>query len=418
MNFLNDFLRRHDALSRRYFLRAGLAGTAAMTFAPLRALGADAAPALQAALANLESYLTRQNDFRDVSRGKPIPHTLSEEAKVTAGMTRDSWKLEVVSDVEHPADLKSPFSVATGNAFDFPALMNLAKDHAVSFPKVMTCNNIGCPLGMGIWEGVPLRELVWLTQPRRDVRRVFYNGFHNNDPAQEFRSSLPVGRVLEDPFGLPPVILCYKLNGEWLTSQRGGPVRMVVPEAYGFKSVKWLSQLTLSNLWHANDTYANGNNDIDSWLKTFAATLSIPATTTPDTPIPVTGYAQVGISGLKRVQVWVQKEDEDWPASDRYFQTAPWMDAEILGPPDHWGGTSDGALPGQPLGFDAGGKPQKWPMRLAKAHWAVLLPGLPSGEYTFRCRTIDENGHAQPLPRPFDKSGRNSIEQVSVVVET
>ncbi len=35
-----------------------------------------------------------------------------------------------------------------------------------------------------------------------------------------FRSSLPIGRVLEDPFDLRPVIVCYKMNGEWLDSER------------------------------------------------------------------------------------------------------------------------------------------------------------------------------------------------------
>ena len=87
----------------------------------------------------------------------------------------------------------------------------------------MTCLNIGCPLGMGIWEGVPLRTLVWLTQPKENLRRVFYYGYHNDDPKQMFRSSLPVGRVLEDFDDLPPVIVCYKLNGEWLTPERGAP---------------------------------------------------------------------------------------------------------------------------------------------------------------------------------------------------
>src|SRR5437763_13507583 len=104
-----------------------------------------------------------------------------------------------------------------------------------------------------------------------------------------FRSSLPVARVLEDPFDRPPVILCYKLNGQWLDSQRGGPVRIVVPEAYGFKSVKWLSHVVLTNLYHANDTYADGNNDIDSALQTFAATLTVPAAVKPGAAIPITG---------------------------------------------------------------------------------------------------------------------------------
>ena len=105
--------------------------------------------------------------------------------------------------------------------------------------------------------------------------------------------------MLEDPFDLPPVILCYKLNGEWLSPERGGPVRIVVPEAYGFKSIKWLTTVVLTNLSHANDTYADGNNDVDSPLKTFAATLNAPiASVKADEPIAVTGYAQVGISGF------------------------------------------------------------------------------------------------------------------------
>ena len=49
------------------------------------------------------------------------------------------------------------------------------------------------------------------------------------------------------------------------------------------------------------------------------------------------------------------------------------------------------------LGFDADGNPRRWPMPLAKAHWAALLPGLPAGEYTLRCRTIDATGAARTV---------------------
>src|SRR5262249_60222109 len=132
-----------------------------------------------------------------------------------------------------------------------------------------------------------------------------YHGYPNDKPKQLFQSSLPVGRVLEDYFDLPPVILCYKLNGKWLDSKRGGPVRVVVPEAYGFKSIKWLTHIVLTNLGYANDTYLDGNNDVDSPLKTFAATLEVPRSVKPDQQIPITGYAQVGVSGLSKVQVWV-----------------------------------------------------------------------------------------------------------------
>lgn len=419
---MNDSVKRliedHVALSRRYFLGLGAAGVAALKTLPLQAAGVADDAVLQKAVAKLEPWVTPTADFRDVSRGKPVPHSLSDEKKAEVGMTRDTWKLEVLSDPDKPSRVRNEFKKSEGTAFDFVSLMELAKTKAVKFPKVMTCLNIGCPLGMGIWEGVPLREVLWLAQPTADLRRVFYYGYHNDEPSQMFRSSMPVGRILEDPFDLPPVILCYKLNGEWLSSERGGPVRVVVPEAYGFKSIKWLSHLYLSNIHGANDTYAEKNNDVDSPLKSFAATFDFPTVVKPGQPIPVTGYAQAGISSVSRVQVFIQNNAEKLPAGDKYFTKAPWKDATILPPPAEWGGgLPNGKIPEGTLNFDAAGQPKTWPIRLAKVHWATLLPGMPEGKYTLRCRTIDEKGNAQPMPRPFRKSGHAAIEQVTIDVK-
>jgi DMSO/TMAO reductase YedYZ molybdopterin-dependent catalytic subunit len=410
------FLAEHTAITRRFFLRFGAAGLVAGSSLGLAA--EQSSPELARAIMTMEPYFTPQDDFRDVSRGQPLPHSLPEAKKRAVGLTRDTWRLEVVSDPEYPATLGRQLTRNDGTALDFNGLLRLGEKHVVRFAKVMTCLNIGCPLGMGLWEGVPLRDVLWLTQPRENLRRVFYYGYHNDDPKQMFRSSLPVGRVLEDPDDLPPVILCYKLNGEWLTSERGGPVRVVVPEAYGFKSVKWLTHLVLTNLYHANDTYAERNNDIDSPLKTFAATLNVPGEVKPGEPIPVTGYAQVGVSGLSKVQVWISPAETKWPADDPHFTAAPWTDAEILSPPEQWGGRLPGdALPKGVIGFDATGRPRAWPMRLCKAHWAAVLPGLTAGDYTLRCRTVDARGQAQPMPRPFRKSGRCDIEAVKLTVK-
>jgi len=371
-------------------------------------------PELAAVVAGIEPYFFPQARFMDVSRGNPIPHRLPEERRREVGLTRDTWRLEVTADPEAPAALGRALTRAGNTALDFAALLRLGERHAVRFPKVMTCLNIGCPLGMGIWEGVPLREVLWLTRPRENLRRVVYYGYHNDDPAQLFRASLPVSRVLEDPFDLPPVILCYRLNGEWLTPERGGPVRMVVPEAYGFKNVKWLTHVLLSNLAAANDTYALQNNDVDSPLKTFAATLSVPARVAAGQPIPVTGWAQAGIAGLAKVQTWLTRADEPAPPDDPHFLTAPWRDARLLPPPTDWGGDLPGGrIPAGTLGFD-GDRPRTWPLRLAKAHWAALLPGVPPGTYTLRCRTVDEKGQPQPLPRPFRKSGYVEIQAVRI----
>jgi DMSO/TMAO reductase YedYZ molybdopterin-dependent catalytic subunit len=417
MSEAKEFLNEHNELSRRFFLRAGAALTTGSAVA-MNAHAAEPLPAeLMPVLEKLESFFTTQEKFGDVSRGTPVPHSLPVAKKKEVGLTRETWKLEIISDPQNPATLGKQFTKKDNTAIDFDALVKLGEKHAVRFAKVMTCLNIGCPLGMGIWEGVPLRTLVWLTQPKENLRRVHYYGYHNDDPKQIFRSSLPVGRILEDYDDLPPVIACYKLNGEWLTPERGAPVRIVVPEHYGYKSVKWLTHIVLSNLFYANDTYGAANNDVDSPMKTFAATLHVPNNAKPNTPMPVTGYAQSGISGLSKVQVWVSPAGKGWKDDDPYFTTAPWSDATVLAPPKKWGGDlPDNAIPKDTMGFDKEGKPKAWPMRLAKAHWAALLPGLPAGEYTLRCRTIDAKGVAQPMPRPFKKGGRCDIEAVKFTV--
>ncbi|HEX3247413.1 MAG TPA: molybdopterin-dependent oxidoreductase, partial [Chloroflexota bacterium] len=316
-------------------------------------------------------YLTPQEQFGVVERGNPLPYTLPLERRLDLGLERETWRLEVLADPDSNAKLEQPLSKEAGTAIDFETLLELGKVHGLQFLKGLACNNIGEPLGMGLWEGVPLRVLVWMARPIENVRRVFYYGYHNDDPRQMFRSSLPIGRVLEEPPGELPVIVCYKLNGEFLTGRRGGPVRMLVPETYGFKSVKWLQRVVLTNHYAANDTYEDGNNDIDSYMKTFARFASVPSSARPGEPMRISGVAQVGVSGLARVQYALHRESDLLPAEDSMFSQAEWHDAQILPPPEQWGEMlPEGKLPGTPLFFDpASAAPTQWPLRYTVAQW-------------------------------------------------
>jgi DMSO/TMAO reductase YedYZ molybdopterin-dependent catalytic subunit len=405
-------------MTRRRFIELGVLGATAASMGRLNVQGAAKDPAQADTAADLE-YLTREEDFFNVGRGKPPPNELSDEKRRAVGLTRETWQLEVVTDPDSNAQIERPLSKEKGNALTWDQLMSLAEKKAVRFLHVISCTNMPKPLGMGLWEGVPLREVVWLTQPRTNVRRVYYYGYHNDDPKQRFQSSLPVGRVLEDPLGELPVVLCYKLNGKWLTARRGGPVRMIVPGVYGNKSVKWIQRVVLTNEPRQNDTYADWNNDTDSPLKTCTSFRSVPEKVKVGQAIPLTGVAQVGMSGLSKVQYWVVAHEAALPTNDPNLTSADWRDAEILPAPVRWGGgLPDAKLSGTPLQFDANtGKPHEWPMRDSIAFWTARLSGLAPGKYDLRCRTIDANGVAQPLPRPFPKSGQNAIQRVSLTVE-
>ncbi|MHC4463915.1 MAG: molybdopterin-dependent oxidoreductase [Planctomycetota bacterium] len=420
MGQIERLAEEHTYLTRRYFLKLGAAGIGAITVSRLWAQEEEGQthPLLTEAISKLE-YLTREENFATYGRGDPPPHKLPVEKHREVGLVRETWQLEVLPDPDSNAKIERPLSKAQGTALNWVGLMKLAEKHAVRFMSVMTCTNGRFPCGMGLWEGVPLREVIWLARPTGNVRRVFYYGYHNEDPKQRFQSSLPIGRVLEDPSGENPVILCYKLNNKWLTIDRGGPVRMLVPDAYANKSVKWLQRIILTNNYQANDTYALWNNDTVSHIKTCARFIHFPKKLKAGQPAPITGLAQVGMSGLSKVQYWLHPHDEPLGKDDPYFAGGQWKEADILPPPDHWGGgLPEGKLPEIPRQFDASsGKPYNWPIRNTIVHWATLLTAERPGRYDLRCRTIDANGIAQPMPRPFPKSGNNTIQSVQIVIE-
>ena len=344
MTLSGELHRQHIEVTRRYFLQLGVAGVSALK---VQSAWAESDQSILDEAAAEMGYFTPQAEFGTVERGDPLPHTLPLAKQLEVGLERKTWTLDVVPDPNSNPEMEHPMSRGEGQSTDVRRIDELAQKHAVRFLKIMTCNNIGAPLGMGLWE-VPLRNVIWATRPKANIRQVFYYGHHNNDPKQMFRSSLPIGRVLEDPPGDNPVVLCYKLNGQWLSGKRGGPVRMLVPDAYGFKSVKWLKTVILTNDFRANDTYADANNDIDSWMKTMSRFHLRPAKAKVGEPIPVTGWAQVGVGGLSKVQIWVNPKDNLWPEHDPYFTKAPWRDATILPPPTSWGGD----LPGGRLPAD------------------------------------------------------------------
>src|SRR6187397_2154823 len=96
------------------------------------------------------------------------------------------------------------------------------------------------------------------------------------------------------------------IYGEPIPLERGGPVRMVVPWAHGFKSIKWLQHVVLTNDYRANDTYAEKNNDPESHLKTAAYLDDVAAKTKAGSPVHVSGLAISGWSGLERVECWLR----------------------------------------------------------------------------------------------------------------
>jgi DMSO/TMAO reductase YedYZ molybdopterin-dependent catalytic subunit len=419
-----------EAVSRREFVRAtsalaatalagGIAGGAAAA-APAVAPGAANAGAASSAPAP-HPLLTKAGDFADVSRGNPKPFTLAGDALGQARLTAGTWRLEVVTDpftsdvVKEPATMGRQFTLDDGTALDLAALIELGKQHGVRFLKAMQCLNIAAPLGQGLWEGVPLREVLRLCGPMRNVRRIYYWGFHNNDPKQIFQSSLSYTEAMETAPGELPPFIAWRLNGEPIPLKRGGPVRMIIPWAHGFKSIKWLQRIAVTNDFKAADTYANSNNDPESHLKTAAYIDHAPEKYAAGQPIFFTGLALSGLSGLQRVEWWLHRAEPDAKPvaqDDETYRAAQWTPCELEAPPGDWASVLPAGVSSKDvLGFDPKtGKPLTWPLRYSMISWSAMLRDLKPGKYEFRARAVDMNGFAQPEPRPIPKAGKNAVE--------
>jgi DMSO/TMAO reductase YedYZ molybdopterin-dependent catalytic subunit len=399
-------------IDRRRFLELAGGASLAVRLASAPNARAEPADAVDSPRPSPKSFLTKADAFIDVSRGKPVPHSLRGEALAKARLTPETWRLEIVGD--NSAEVANSLRIEDNSALDLNALKELGKTRGVAFLKSMQCNNIPSPLGQGLWEGVPLRDVLALVGKVGNIRRVYYWGFHNDDPAQMFQSSLAYNRVLETPPWEPPPLVAYRLNGEDIPLKRGGPVRMLIPWAHGFKSIKWLQRIVLTNDYQANDTYALQNNDPESYLKTAAYLGTAPEKLQAGKSLELEGTAMVGWSGLERVESWIRPAtggDPKLPLDDPAWKSAVWTPCELMPPPDDWSSLLPaGVSPRSLWGFDSKtGKPKDWPLLFSTVWWSARIEGLAAGTYEFRVRAVDRNGFAQPEPRPYQKSGMNLV---------
>lgn len=402
-------------LSRRCFLQLGSAAVAAWKVSPLVAADSGTDPQLQEAISKLE-YLTPLNRAFILDKGKAGVAALAPEKLRELGLIPETWSLEVLPDPASNSVVEQPLSHALGNALTWHGLMTLAEKHGVCFLHLCNCTNGKDPFHMSVWEGVRFREVILMTRPKDNVRRVYYQS-HHPENLPPFQSSLALSQVLEEAPGQLPVILAYKMNGQVIPASHGGPVRMIVPGSYGSKSTKWVKRVLLTNDYKSNDSDAELNNDPENPMKTRARFINLPKEIPSGKPVALTGMAQVGVSGLKQVQYCIRPHQESFPGDDPYWTRAEWKDARILPPPADWGGgLPGGKLPPTLQTDPATGKPIEWPLRFTIAHWAVLVPGMRPGVYDVCCRTIDGNGIAQPLPRTLPRTGFNALQVEQVVV--
>ena len=129
----------------------------------------------------------------------------------------------------------------------------------MSAPQVRKLSDIHCVTTWSRydnrWEGVTTHELMEAVQPKPEATHVLltsHDGYTTN-------------LTIED-FGSPEALLVHSWEGKPLSRDHGGPVRLVVPHRYLWKSAKWLRRIEFATADHPGFWEVRGyHNHADPW---------------------------------------------------------------------------------------------------------------------------------------------------------
>lgn len=186
-------------------------------------------------------FLTGRISRPETERLPPGQHLVKNWPVLDLGqqpiVSVDSWKLEVRGLVETPLDLS------------WAAFQKLEQSTIVSdIHCVTTWSRYD-----NKWKGVSTRDLLDLAMPKAEAGYVMltsYDGYTTNLPLSDFAA--------ED------AILATSWEGQPLTRDHGGPMRLVVPHLYFWKSAKWLRRIDLlsadkAGFWEKNGYHMYGD---------------------------------------------------------------------------------------------------------------------------------------------------------------
>jgi len=141
------------------------------------------------------------------------------DASGPPGVDRESWRFEITGLVDVPT------SVSWRELQALPRAKVFADMHCVT-----RWSRLG-----NLWEGASTRELLSQAKVHSRARFVLVHAYDNG-----FTTNVPIEDLLAED-----ALLADTHDGQPLSAEHGGPVRLVVPRLYAWKSAKWVKGFEL-----------------------------------------------------------------------------------------------------------------------------------------------------------------------------
>lgn len=185
--------------------------------------------------------LTGQVSYPDKDRRPPGQHITKDfpvlDLGVQPNLTQKDWSLTVAGKIKNSV------------RWDWETLTNQ--------PQVTYTNDIHCVTTWSryenTWVGVPMRALLAAAEPLKDSKYLMVKGFDG------YSTNIPLADVDRDD-----VFLAHTWQNKPLSREHGGPVRLVIPHLYFWKSAKWIRHITFMDqdqpgYWEARGYHMRGD---------------------------------------------------------------------------------------------------------------------------------------------------------------
>lgn len=170
----------------------------------------------------------------------PIPYPNSKSSPPIGGGRKGDFRYYTVTEIPKLNDKNWSFTidglVERKSAYDW--------DQFVQLERVVQVSDFHCVTGWSVysvtWEGIPLRKFLQQAGVKKEAKFV---KLYSADGV--YTDALTIEQAMLDD-----VMVATLIDGELITEKNGGPVRLIVPKMYAYKSVKWLNRIELIDYEH------------------------------------------------------------------------------------------------------------------------------------------------------------------------
>jgi DMSO/TMAO reductase YedYZ molybdopterin-dependent catalytic subunit len=168
----------------------------------------------------------------------------------------NGWRIYNVQD-PFPTFIPATYRLTIDGMVERPVVLDWAQITAL--PGEEQRSTFHCVTGWTVggvrWEGIRARTILDLVRPLPGAGYVTFQSLEGPY----------VDQLSMEQFTLPDVMIARQMDGGPISRAHGAPLRLVIPDMYGYKNVKWLASMTFVAR-AAPGYWEQRGYDVDAWV--------------------------------------------------------------------------------------------------------------------------------------------------------